>query len=137
MFDIIHETNHIYNTCSSDNVATFYNRTDVYKYSFFPYTILEWNKLDKNIQQSKTIKSFRNFLLKIGRLTPKPVYNIHNPTGLKLLTMLRLGISHINEHRFNHNFRDCVNPLCPCSLEVQSSSHFFVHCHYHIDNLLS
>ena len=124
-------------TCSSDNVATFYNRTDVYKYSFFPYTILEWNKLDKNIQQSKTIKSFRNFLLKIGRLTPKPVYNIHNPTGLKLLTMLRLGISHINEHRFNHNFRDCVNPLCPCSLEVQSSSHFFVHCHYHIDNLLS
>ena len=61
LFDLIPETNHIYNTCSSDNVTTFYFRTDVYKYSFFPYTILEWNKLDESIQQSKTIKSFRNY----------------------------------------------------------------------------
>ena len=37
----------------SDNVTTFYSRTDVYKYSFFTYIILEWNKLDENIQQSK------------------------------------------------------------------------------------
>ena len=69
----------------------FYSRTDVYKYSFFPYAILEWNKLYKNIQQWPT---------------PKPVYNIHNPTGLKLLTRLRLGLSHLNEHRFNHNLTD-------------------------------
>ena len=133
LFDHIPETNHIYNTRSSD-VTTFYSRTDVYKYFFFPYTILEWNKLDKNIQQSKTIKSFRNYLLKIGRPTPKSVHDIHNLTGLKLLTMLRLGLSHHpNEHKFNRNFRDCWNPLCPRSLEVESSSHFFLHCHYHID----
>ena len=25
-----------------------------------------------------------------------------------------------------------MNPLCPCILEV-GSSHFFWHCHYHID----
>ena len=123
----------MYNICSSGNVTTLYSRTDVYKYSFFPYTILEWNKLDKSIQQFKTIKPFRNSLLKIGWHTPKPVYNIHNPTGLKLLTRLRLRLSHLNEHKFNHNFRDCVNPLCPCSLKVESSSHFFVYCHYHID----
>ena len=28
---------------------------------------------------------------------------------------------------------ETVNPLCPCSLEAESSSHFFLHCHYHID----
>ena len=48
LFDLIPETNHIYDTCSSDNVTTFYSRTDVYKYSFFPYTIFEWKKLDKD-----------------------------------------------------------------------------------------
>ena len=96
------------------------------------YNLLEWNKLDKNIQQSKTIKSFGNSLLKIGWLTPKPVYNTHNPTGLKLLTRLRLGLSHLNEHKFNHNFKDCVNPLCPCSLEVEPC-HFSLDYHYHID----
>ena len=51
LFGFIPETNHIYNTRSSDNVTTFYSRTDVYKYSFFAYTILEWNKLNKNVQQ--------------------------------------------------------------------------------------
>ena len=58
------------------------------------------------------------------------VYNIHNPIGLKLLTRLRLGLSHLNEHRFNHNFESCLNPLCACSLEVESTTHFFIHCHH-------
>ena len=34
---------------------------------------------------------------------------------IKLLTRLRLGWSHLNEHKFNHNFDDCVNPFCTCS----------------------
>ena len=57
------------------------------------------------------------------------VYNIHNPIGLKLLTRLRLGFSHLNEHRFNHNFESCLNPFRACSLEVESTTHFFIHCH--------
>ena len=77
--------------------------------------------------------SFRNALLKIGQPTPKPVYNILDPNGLKLLTRLRLGLSHLNEHKFNHNFKECVNPLCSCSLQVESVSHFFLHCHYFTD----
>ena len=93
LFDLIPETNHINNTCSSDIVTTFYSRADVYKYSFFPYTILEWKKLDKYIQQFQTIMSFRNCLWRIGWPTP----------------------------------------ICPCSLEVASSSHFFLLCHYHLD----
>ena len=77
--------------------------------------------------------SFRNALLNIGRPTPKPVCNILDPNGLKLLTRLRLGLSHLNEHKFNHNFKECVNPLCSCSLQVESVSHFFLHCHYFTD----
>ena len=57
--------------------------------------------------------SFRNLLLKIGQPSPEPVYNIHNPTGLKLLTRLKLRLSHLNENKLNHNFRDCVNASCP------------------------
>ena len=26
-----------------------------------------------------------------------------------------------------------MNPLCPCSLKIESSSHSFLPCHYHID----
>ena len=67
---------------------------------------------------------------------PNLVYDIHNPLGLCLLTRLRLGLSHLNEHKFNHNFKNCVNPLCTCSLEIESASHFFLHCD-HYNNITS
>ena len=63
----------------------------------------------------------------------KPTFNIYKPSGLKLLTRLRLGLSHLIEHRFNHNFEDCINPLCSCSLEVESTAYFFLHCHNSVE----
>ena len=99
------------------------------KFSFFQWSIVEWNKLDLKIQNSSYLV-FRNYLIKRIRPLAAPVYNIHNPLGLKLLTRLRLGLSHLNNHRFNHNFENCLNPLCTCSLEVESTTHFFLHCHH-------
>ena len=83
----------------------------------------EWNKLDRRIQKSVTMLSFRNALLKIGQTTPNHLNNIHDLNGLRLLTRFRLGLSHLNEHKVNHNFKECVNPLCSCSLQVESVSH--------------
>ena len=94
---------------------------------FFSYTIIEWNKLDIDILKSKSYATFRNTLLKLGR----PIYSNSSPVGLKLLNRLRLGLSHLNEHRFNYNFQNCINPLCSCSLEIESTSHFLLHCHYY------
>ena len=120
---------HSYNTRNSEDITTFQSRTKTLKFSFFSCSIVEWNKLDLKIRNSSYLV-FRNYLLK--RISPlaAPVYNIHNPLGLKLLTRLRLGLSHLNEHRFNHNFESCLNPLCTCSLEVESTTHFFLHCHH-------
>ena len=86
LFDIIPQTNHLYNTRFFKDVTTFYSRTDAFKYSFFPSIILEWNKIDKRMQQSTTMLSFKIPLLEIGRPTSKPVYNILDPNGLKLMT---------------------------------------------------
>ena len=108
---MIPRSKHQYNTRSIEDVAIFYCGTDVFKYSYFSHTILEWNKLDMQIRRSESFLSFKNSLLKIGQPTAKPTYNIHNPVGLKFLTRLRLGLSHLNEHKFKHNFQDCVNPF--------------------------
>ena len=69
-------------------------------------------------------------MLNLIRPKCNETYGIHNPTGLKLLIRLRLGLSHLNDHKFNHNFRDCINPLCSCSLSVENNVHFFLHCHH-------
>ena len=53
--------------------------------------------------------------------------------GIKYLTRLRLVLSHLNDHKFRHNFQDCLDPLCPCSLEVKSTIHYFQHCQYYSD----
>ena len=51
---------------------------------------------------------------------------IYDLLGIKLLTRLRLGFSHLSEHKFRHNFADSLNPLCYCSLETEPTLHFFL-----------
>ena len=114
---------HSYNTRNSEDVAIYHYRSDTFKYSFFPWTILEWNQLHLTLHKS-SYKIFRNSLLKMIRPLPNPMNVIHIPLGLSLLTRLRLGLSHLNEHKYNLNFKNCVNPLCFCSLEIESTSHF-------------
>ena len=113
-----------------NGIATYQCRTNALKFSFFPWIINEWNKIDIKIPNSP-FSVFKNYLLNEIRSKPSPLNSIHNPSGIKLLTRLRLGLSHLNEHKFNHNFDDCVNPFCTCSLEPESTSHFFLFCHYH------
>ena len=120
-----------YNTRNTDQVETYYCRTDIFKNSFFPYTITEWNKLDLDVCKSKSYRIFRNTLLRLGRHNQCAIYSINNPVGLTLITRLRLGLSHLNERRFNHNFQKCINPLCSCSLKIESTSHFLLHCHHY------
>ena len=43
---------------------------------------------------------------------------------------LRLGFSHLNEHRFRHNFENCINPLCSCSFVTEDTLHYLLHCHH-------
>ena len=73
-------------------------------------------------------------LLKIGRPIQNSICKIHDPLGIKLLTRLRLGLSHLNENQFKHNFQDRLNPLCSCSLKVESNIPFLLHCHHFIQS---
>ena len=100
------------------------------KIIFFLCITVEWNKLDLVIRKCKSYTVFQNVLLKISWLNQCSIYRVHNPMRLKLFTRLRLGLSHLNEHIFNHYFRSYINPLCSCSLEIESITHFLLHCHH-------
>ena len=74
---------------------------------------------------------FKKAILHFIRPSAAHVFDVIAHSGLKLLTRLRLNLSHLNEHKFRHNFRDTLNPLCTCSLEPETSIHFLLHCpHY-------
>ena len=64
----------------------------------------------------------------------RSLFSIHNPQDVKLLSRLRLNFSHLNEHKFRHNFKERVSPMRGCELEIESTQHFFLRCHfYHIE----
>ena len=101
---------HNYQTWNPQDLATYQNRTNIFKYSFFSYSIVEWNKHSSSTQNS-TYPVFQNNLLKIMQPVSNPVYNTENYNVMKLLTRLWLGLRHFNEHRFNYNLQNCINLL--------------------------
>ena len=113
-----------------NRMPTFHCRTDCFKNSFFSSTLNDWYNFDETIKNSESISIFKSKLLSFIRPLESNVYNIFDPIGLKFLTRLRLGFSHLNEHRFRHNFQDCMNPLCSCILEIENTSHYLLHCHH-------
>ena len=114
----------------NSQIPTFYCRTECFKNSFFPSTLIDWFNLDDRIRNSESISIFKNSLLSFIRPVQSQYYNIFDPTGLKFLIRLRLDFSHLNKHRFHHNFNECMNPLCSCSLEVEDTLHYLLHCRH-------
>ena len=48
--------------------------------------------------------------------------------AVKLVTRLRLGLSHLWEHKFKHNSQDSLNRLWGSGFEKETTSHYFHHC---------
>ena len=90
------------------------------KNSFFPSVIIEWNNLDSNLRNSKSISVFKEKILNFIWPSPNSFLDCHNPKGIKVITRLRLGLSYVN-------FQDTINPLCNCGQDIESATHFFLH----------
>ena len=85
-------------------------------------------KLDSNIKNSDPYAIFRRKRLAFVRPVGNSMYGIYDPFGVRLINRLRLGFSHLREHKFRQSFVDTVNPLCSCTLETESTEHFFLRC---------
>ena len=89
------------------------------------------------IRKSKRINIFKSNILRFILPKPDNVYYCHNPKGIKLLTRLCLGLSHLREHTFKHNFQDCLNLLCFCGNEIENSTHHLLHCRTYTNERLT
>ena len=83
---------------------------DIFKNTFFPSTIIEWNKLDWKIKNSESIETFEKRILSFIRPSPNSTFNCHNLRGIKPLSRLRLGLSHLREPKLNTVFKILSNP---------------------------
>ena len=117
MHNIIPTTGHNLNTRNQFQIPQIFCRTVSFSNSFFPYCIKEWRILDVKIKQLNSLGSFKKAILSFIRPNQNSIFDISDSEGIKLLTRLRLGLSHLNKHRFSHGILDTINPLCSCNIE--------------------
>ena len=111
-----------YNTTNANNIPLFKVKHNFFRNSFFPSAVIKWNKLDLNILKSESLNIFKKTLLNFMRTSGSTIFNCHNPKGLKLLTRLRLSLSHLCEHK------DSLNSICSCGNDIETPAHFLLHC---------
>ena len=92
--------------------------------SFYPNCISKWNRLDPEIRLAPSVGVFKTKLLSKIRPSAKSVFGIHDPIGLSYLLQIRGGLSKLNFHKFKHNFRDTVSPICPTNDGIEDTEHF-------------
>ena len=74
------------------------------------------------------IAALIHVVLQRNRPPANSVYGIHNPKGIAYLTQLRVGLSRLNFHKFRHNFKDTINPMCPINDGIEDTEHFLLLC---------
>ena len=109
-------------------IKTFPARTKIFESSFFPHCAEAWGNLSEELRNINSINTFKTSILNFVRPTENSVFQVHDINGVKLLTRLRLDFSHLNEHKFRHNFNDTINPMCSCGKEPETTLHYLLRC---------
>ena len=126
LFNLIPNLNRVHETRHSKNISAIHLKHDLFKNLFFPSTISEWNNLDWKMRNSGSLSIFKKNLLNFIRPCANSIFNVHNPYVSKLLTRLRLGLSHIRDQKFRHCFQDTQYPLL--WYDTETIAHIFLHC---------
>ena len=110
------------------------SRSKTFRKTFFPYCINEWNNLKPEVRNAKQIGVFKKII--ITEKKKNFLFSIHNPVGVNLLTIFRLQLSHLNEHKFRRGFEDTSSPMCSCNTEIESNEQFLLRCHFYFSQRL-
>ena len=104
-------------------------RTNKFQYSLFLHCMNAWGKLSKFITGSLSFSVFQSRYLQFFRVSPNFINKVHNPVGLKYLTRLRRGLSHLKSHKFLHHFYDTLDQYCVCdNKSMESTQHYLLFC---------
>ena len=96
LFNLILEKTSFYATGNVDSISLIKIKHEFFKSTFFPSTIVGWSKLDPTIRNAESVGIFKSNILKFIRPTPRSFSNCYNHKGIRLMTRLCLGLSHLN-----------------------------------------
>ena len=124
---IPHFKHHCYGLRNQNVFEPINTRTNSYYHSYYPFCIREWNKLDSSLRSIASLANFKSELIKSIRPPKRSLFNISDIVGIRLLTRLRLGFSHLREHKFRHNF-NTNNSKCAFGDGDETTEHYLLRC---------
>ena len=133
LFKILPSVSKTYNTGTNEKILLFSGKQDFFINSFFPSTATEWNNLDLKIRNSITFPAFKKSIFKFVRPSSNSIFICHSPKAIKLITRLKLGLSHLREHKFRYNFQDTLYPTCSCGDDIETARPYLLHCPNYLD----
>ena len=129
VFNLIPVKTSSHATRNVDGIPLIKIKLSFFKNTFFPSPIIEWNKPGPTIWNVESFRIFKSNILKFIRQTSRSSFSCYNHKRIQLMTRLCLGLSNLREHKFSHNSQNCINPLSllSCGMDIESTSHFFLH----------
>jgi hypothetical protein len=118
-----------YNLRTGMNISSPQTRTTSYQKSFFPQSIKEWNALDPNLKNAKSIDAFKDRQKKAvnSKFKTNPLFHHSNTREAINHTRIRLGLSGLAFQRYEYKHID--SPKClKCSIENEDPMHYFLLC---------
>ena len=122
---------HRYETRNNDFITNFRCRTELFRNSFFPRTIRDWNALPVNIREKPSLSTFKSALSKTPEFNlPKPLKWHDSGTRFENIHVSRMRnkCSGLASDLFRINIRD--SPICQkCNTNaLETADHFILHC---------
>ena len=84
--------------------------------------------MPSHIFQISHLLIFLSHILSLIRPKKKSIFNIHDPSGLRYLFYLRVGLSPLRSHKNRHGFADTPLDNCLCNHGVEDTNHFIFLC---------
>ena len=81
-------------------------------------TIQDLIFFNKNLRIESSFITFNKRSSEFLRPTTISVFNFHKPKAIELVARLCLELNHSREHKFKHSFKDSLNRLCFCGLNL-------------------
>ena len=116
---------------SQNNTNTFHGikcKSDRYMNSFFPDGSNSWNNVITHFNDIQSIDILKKHILSLIRPEEKSIFGIHDPSGLRNLFQLRVGLSPLRYHKKCHNFIDTPSDKCSCDRRPEDINHFLFSC---------
>ena len=119
---------HLFGRYATNALYEFSWRNLRFLRSFYPDSVIIWNNLGPEIRKIETLSGFKRELVKTIIPECKSIFNIHDPDNLRYLYQLRVGLSSLRSHKYNHNFKDTPSDVCRCGTGIESTEHFLLTC---------